>query len=146
MQRYTISIEDSLAAEFEKWIERYRYENRSEAIRDLLRDRFAEEALAGESPSGEAAACVSYVYDHHQRELGRRLTHDQHTHYDLTISTLHVHLDHDQCLEVALLRGDPTRVRQQAQALVAEKGVRHGKVHLLPVDAARHKPHGHSHD
>ncbi len=89
---------------------------------------------------------MSYNYDHHQRELGRRLTEDQHAHYDLAVSTLHVHLDADQCLEVTLLRGEVGRVREQAEGMIAERGVQHGKVNLVPVSASKgHHHHGHSH-
>lgn len=88
-------------------------------------------------------ACVSYVYDRHQRELGRRLAQDQHAHHELAVSTLHVHLDADQCLEVALLRGRPAQVRERAERITSERGVRHGNVHLLPVAvaAAHHRRH-----
>ena len=145
MQRYTISLEDGLAAQFEAWIRKHRYENRSEAIRDLLRDRFSDEALS-ENDSGDSVGCVSYVYDHHQRELGRRLAQGQHEHHELAVSTLHVHLDADQCLEVALLRGATAAVREQAQQLIAERGVRHGRLHLLPVSpAAPSHEHAHAH-
>ncbi|EIT68739.1 MULTISPECIES: nickel-responsive transcriptional regulator NikR [Hydrocarboniphaga] len=146
MQRYTISLEDSLAEKFDEWIRKHRYENRSEAVRDLLRNRLGEEALGETIASGECVACVSYTYDHHQRELGRRLTEDQHAHYDLAVSTLHVHLDADQCLEVTLLRGEVGRVREQAEGMIAERGVQHGKVNLVPVSASKgHHHHGHSH-
>lgn len=146
MQRYTISLEDSLAEKFDEWIRKHRYENRSEAIRDLLRNRLGDESLSEAMNSGECVACVSYTYDHHQRELGRRLTEDQHAHYDLAVSTLHVHLDADQCLEVTLLRGEVDRVRVQAEGMIAERGVQHGKVHLVPVAASKgHQHRGHAH-
>ncbi|WP_428311752.1 nickel-responsive transcriptional regulator NikR [Hydrocarboniphaga sp.] len=149
MQRYTISLEDSLAEQFDEWIARHRYQNRSEAVRDLLRDRLGKEALDEAPASGQCVACVSYVYDHHSRELGRRLADGQHQHYDLAVSTLHVHLDAEQCFEVALLRGEPEQVRIQAESLVAERGVRHGKVHVVPigkpVNGASAHDHGHPH-
>lgn len=145
MQRFTISLEDSLAAQLEDWIQRHHYANRSEAIRDLLRDRFGEETLQAAAPATECVACVSYVYDHHQRELGRRLAQGQHEHHELAVSTLHVHLDADECLEVALLRGKTSQVRQQAERLAAERGVRHGKIHLIPVAATPTHDHRHEH-
>lgn len=132
MQRYTISIEDELAARFEAWIERHGYQNRSEAIRDLLRDRLGTETLNTASGS-HCAAAVTYVYDHHERELSQRLTEHQHGHHDLTVSTLHVHLDAEQCLEVSILRGHSKEVMARAEALVAERGVRHGQVHVVPL-------------
>lgn len=145
MQRYTISLEDSLAAQFDEWISRHRYQNRSEAVRDLLRDRLGREALDDAPSSGQCVACVAYVYDHHSRELGRRLADGQHQHHDLTVSTLHVHLDAEQCFEVALLRGEPEQVRAQAESLVAERGVRHGKVHVVPIAAPKPEAHSHPH-
>ncbi|MDB5970417.1 MAG: ribbon-helix-helix, copG family protein [Hydrocarboniphaga sp.] len=144
MQRYTISLEDKLAAQFDDWISRHGYQNRSEAVRDLLRDRLGKEALDDAPASSQCLACVSYVYDHHARELGRRLTNGQHRHHDLTVSTLHVHLDADQCFEVALLRGESGQVLMQAESLVAERGVRHGKVHVVPIAKAISAGHSHA--
>lgn len=140
MQRFTISLEDDLAEQFSAWIERQGYDNRSEAIRDLVRARLAEDQLRQERTS-QCVASVVYLYDHHERELGRRLTQHQHEGHDLSVATLHVHLDHDQCLEVAVLRGAFKAVSAQAKTLIAERGVRNGHVHLVPVAA----PHKHRH-
>jgi CopG family transcriptional regulator, nickel-responsive regulator len=142
MQRFTISLEDKLADQFTAWIKRHGYDNRSEAVRDLVRGKLAEESME-QAQMPHCVASVVYVYDHHERELGRRLTHQQHQHHDLTVSTLHVHLDDSQCLEVTLLRGAGAEVTAQAQALIAERGVRNGKVHVVP--AGPHK-RLHSHD
>ncbi|MGQ0700848.1 MAG: nickel-responsive transcriptional regulator NikR [Panacagrimonas sp.] len=144
MQRYTISIEDELAERFEAWIATHGYENRSEAIRDLLRDRLGEESLQADKGS-HCAATVSYVYDHHERELGQRLIQHQHGHHDITVSTLHVHLDSALCLEVALLRGHSEEVIARAQALIAERGVRHGRVHVVPLETRYTLLHEHAH-
>lgn len=144
MQRYTISIEDELAERFGAWIERHGYENRSEAIRDLLRDRLGEESLQAAKGS-HCAAAVSYVYDHHERELGQRLIQHQHGHHDLTVSTLHIHLDPSLCMEVAVLRGHSKDVISRAQALVAERGVHHGRVHVVPLEARYLPLHKHPH-
>lgn len=140
MQRFTISLEDELADQFTAWIKRHGYDNRSEAVRDLVREQLAAEQL-GQAEPPHCIASVVYVYDHHERELGRRLTRQQHQHHDLGVSTLHVHLDESECLEVAVLRGAGSAVRAQAEALIAERGVRNGSIHLVPVAA----PH-HSHD
>lgn len=144
MQRFTISIEDDLAAQFTEWIEKHRYSNRSEAFRDLLRERVAEEALQGAADS-HCAASVTYVYDHHERELSHRLNQHQHEHHDLTVSTLHVHLDALRCLEVAVLRGPMTAVNAEAKTLIAERGVRHGKVHVIPLEAGTTHSTWHKH-
>jgi CopG family nickel-responsive transcriptional regulator len=141
MERVTISLEDGLLAEFDAYIKRKGYENRSEAIRDLLRLRLEQDRL-DEGRAEHAIACLSYVYNHHQRELARRLTQAQHSHHDLMLSTLHVHLDHENCLEVAVLRGPTSDVRNLADATMAETGVRHGNLHVVPMDVEKA---GHSH-
>jgi CopG family transcriptional regulator, nickel-responsive regulator len=150
MERVTISLDESLLEEFDAYIKRKGYENRSEAMRDLLRQQLEQDRLA-EGRAEHAAACVSYVYNHHQRELARRLTRAQHAHHDLMLSTLHVHLDHENCLEVVILRGHTGEVRRFAEATMAETGVRHGNLHLVPAEMIdsthRHGPEdeGHQH-
>ena len=156
MERVTISLDDALLAEFDDYMKRKGYENRSEAIRDLLRQRLEEDRLA-DNRAGHAVACLSYVYNHHQRDLSRRLTEAQHSHHDLILSTLHVHLDHENCLEIAVLNGHTDDVRRFAETTIAETGVRHGNLHLVPADMARgghhhgedggadHDHHSHTH-
>lgn len=142
MERVTISLEKELLDEFDKYLTRKGYLNRSEAVRDLVRDRLQEDRAA-DSDSGHSVGCVSYVYDHHQRGLAQRLTTAQHDHHDLVLSSMHVHLDHENCLEVTLLRGPTRDVRAFAEALVAQTGVRHGRVSLTSVDAeSAHHHHG----
>ena len=147
MERVTISLEEGLLAEFDSYLGRKGYQNRSEAIRDLVRDRL--EAEAGEDPAGYSVGCVSYVYNHHQRDLAQRLTNAQHGHHDVVLSSLHVHLDHENCLEVTLLRGPTGELRAFAESLMAETGVRHGHLHLTAVEVAetrhRHAAGGHAH-
>ena len=145
MQRFTISLEDELADQFTAWIKRCGYSNRSEAIRDLVREHLAEESLE-QKQMPHCVASVVYVYDHHERELSRRLTRQQHQHHDMTVSTLHVHLDESQCMEVTVLRGAGNAVAAQAQALIAERGVRNGKIHMVPAPAPHRHTHSHSHD
>ena len=141
MERVTISLEESLLAEFDRYIARKGYQNRSEAIRDLVRDRL--EAQSGEDPTGISVGCVSYVYNHHQRDLAQRLTNAQHGHHDVVLSSLHVHLDHENCLEVTLLRGPTGELRAFAESLMAETGVRHGHLNLTAVESEGHShPHG----
>jgi CopG family nickel-responsive transcriptional regulator len=146
MERVTISLDDGLLEDFDAFIKRKGYENRSEAIRDLLRRQLEQDRLE-EGRADHAVACLSYVYNHHQRELARRLTSAQHDHHDLMLSTLHVHLDHENCLEVAILKGHTPDVRRFAEATMAETGVRHGNLHLVPAEmiTADH-PHGQDED
>jgi len=140
MQRFTISLDDALAAQFDTWIGHRGYENRSEAVRDLLRAELQQTRLQ----AGQSAHCVanlSYVYNHHERDLAERLTALQHQHHDLVAASMHVHLDHDHCLETVMLRGPTPAVTRLADALCAERGVHHGKLNLVAVDL--HQPHRH---
>jgi CopG family nickel-responsive transcriptional regulator len=140
MERFTISLDDKLAAEFDAWIADRGYANRSEAVRDLLRaelERTRQQADA----SRHCIACLSYVFNHHERDLMERITALQHRHHDLGLATMHAHLDHDHCLETVILRGPTAAVRRFADSLCAERGVHHGKLNLISVE--QHQPHRH---
>ena len=139
MERFTISLDDRLAKQFETWRAAHRYENRSEAIRDLLRAEIGRGHMRGAN-SGACVAALSYVFNHHERDLAERLTHLQHEHHELTMSTMHVHLDHEHCLETVLLRGPVAAVGAFADRIMAERGVHHGGINLISVDL--HEPHG----
>jgi CopG family nickel-responsive transcriptional regulator len=130
MQRMTITLDDALVHEFEHFLEQHGYHNRSEAIRDLIRARLDAERLEQE-PNGPCVASLSYVYNHHERELAARLTRSHHDHHDLAVSTLHVHLNHAECLETVVLRGPAAQVRAFAHAVIAEPGVRQGTLTVL---------------
>jgi CopG family nickel-responsive transcriptional regulator len=142
MKRLTMSLDDGLARAFEELVQARGYENRSEAFRDLLRHDLGEVRLV-ERPDGPCVATLSYLYDHHQRQLASRLTDMQHAHHELTIAAVHAHLDHDQCIETVILRGRADLVRAFAQSVIAQPGVSHGHLHLVPM-ASRHA-HGHDH-
>lgn len=148
MERFTISLDEKLARQFDELIRQQGYQNRSEAVRDMLRQRLESERLRAED-APYCTASVSYVYNHHERDLAARLTNLQHDHHDLTLSTMHVHLDHDNCLETVILRGPTPQVRSFAESLIAERGVRHGQLNLVPVDMDmqqhHHGEHAHSH-
>lgn len=153
MQRTTITLDDDLMARLDEFMADRRYANRSEAIRDLVRAGLERSAVAAD-PKAQCLAAAIYVYDHESRELASRLTHAAHDHHDLAISTLHVHLDHDSCMEVTVLRGEVGEVRHFADHVIAERGVRHGQLVLVPVDEsteahthhrARVGPHRHLH-
>jgi CopG family nickel-responsive transcriptional regulator len=141
MERITISLDEDLADEFDRLAEARGYQNRSEAIRDLLR-REVEASRQREGEAGHCVANLSYVYNHHERDLAERLTGLQHGHHDLTVATMHAHLDHDNCLESVILKGPVQAVRQFADALVAERGVRHGQINVVSVSVAETR---HSH-
>ena len=138
MQRVTLSVDDDLLATLDRHMKKHRYASRSEALRDILREAAARETLAEDKPGKEEGFCIAtlaYVYDHETRDLGRRLTQAQHKHHDLQVATLHVHLDHDSCLEVSVLRGPVKDVRA-----VADDS--HGQLHLVPAELG-HKRHSH---
>ncbi len=146
MERITISVSDEFAAELAAFMESERYDNRSEAVRDLARLGL-KRARIDHSISGDCVATLSYVFNHHTRELAKRLTDAHHEHHGHQVATMHVHLDHDSCLEVAVLRGDAAKVRDFAKTVIAERGVTHGQVSFLPVsiDVATHSHGGGSH-
>ena len=144
MERFTISLDNELAGEFDQLIKARGYENRSEAVRDMLRSQI--EAYRSEHNSARyCVATLSYVYNHHERDLAERLTKIQHDHHNLAVSTMHAHLDHENCIEAVILRGPTGEVRAFANALSAERGVRHGQLNLVAaeLDKTRHAhPHG----
>jgi CopG family nickel-responsive transcriptional regulator len=150
VERITISVSDEFAAELAAFMESEGYDNRSEAVRDLARLGL-NRARVDHSLSGDCVATLSYVYNHHTRELAKRLTDAHHNHHGEQVATMHVHLDHDSCLEVAVLRGDAAKVREFAKTIVAERGVTYGEISFVPVsiDAATHAhggaPHRHAH-
>lgn len=126
LTRVSISLETALLEAFDRHIAGKGYETRSEAIRDLIRDRLVKEEAGGRG--GEQVAVVSLVYDHHARELAARLIDKQHHHHELVVSSLHVHLGERHCLEVSVLRGPAAAVRHLGEELLATKGVLHGEI------------------
>lgn len=132
MQRLTISLDDDLAAAFDELIRLRGYANRSEAVRDLLRRELGGEQL-NKNEQGECVAVLSYVFDHHQRQLASRLTGMQHDHHELAIATLHAHISHEDCVETVILRGRAAQVRAFGESVIAETGVRHGQLQLIPT-------------
>lgn len=126
LTRVSISLEESLLADFDKLIEGKGYATRSEAIRDLIRDLLIRKQAT--DLKGEQVAIVSMVYDHHARELAAKLLEKQHHHHNLIVSTLHVHLGEHHCLEVSVLRGSYKEVSHLGDELLATKGVLHGDI------------------
>lgn len=130
MQRVTVSLDDDLATAFDALVHEQRYASRSEAVRDLVRRAVDERALQQRGRS-LCVANLSYVYDHHSHSVARRLVEMQHDHHDLVIATVHVHLDHENCLESTLLKGPVDDVRSLTDAIQAERGVRYGAINLV---------------
>jgi CopG family transcriptional regulator, nickel-responsive regulator len=141
MDRFTISLDERLATAFDALIKERGYANRSEAVRDILRGHLQQNAEKHDT-KGACVANLSYVYNHHERELAERFISIQHAHHDLTVSTMHAHLDHDQCIETVLLKGPMKRVREFAEEMVAERGVRHGLLNLVNVELGAAHSHG----
>ena len=146
MERITISLDSELADKFDAYINEQGYTNRSEAMRDLIRQRLEAESLETVG-DGFCMATLSYVYNHHELELASRITNAHHHHHELSLSSTHVHLDHDHCLEVAIMRGPVKDVREFANLMMAERGVRYGKLNMVPVAMSEttHNEHGTPH-
>ncbi len=133
LSRIGVAIDSELLERFDKLIAQRGYTNRSEAFRDLIRDELVERTWA--SPNSQVVGTVTLVYDHHVRLLNEKLTDLQHTYHRSILSTLHVHLDHDNCLEVLVLKGRAAAVQQIAEALIATKGVKHGRLTITTSGA-----------
>lgn len=147
MQRVTVTLDDALMKELDAIIAARGYQNRSEAIRDLARAGIREAA----EDVGQKRQCVAalvYTYDHAARQLSKRLMNAYHAHHELSLASLHVHLDHDTCLEVTVLKGKTDDVQHFGERVIAERGVRHGKIVRMPLDqpARMRKVKGHRHD
>src|SRR5205823_5862548 len=120
MQRVTITIDDELMHELDRIIASRGYQNRSEAIRDLARAGIRE-AAENLDAKGDCVAALVYVYDHAARQLPKRLTEAFHDHHELSLASMHAHLDHDNCMEVTILRGQTAKVQHFAEHVIAER-------------------------
>ncbi len=124
--RFGISMERGLLERFDQYISKHGYSNRSEAVRDLVRERLVKDQWENENI--ETVGTVTIIYDHHKRELTEKLTDHQHKHHKAVISVMHVHLDHRNCLEVLAVRGRAVEIKKIADDLISTKGVKHGKL------------------
>lgn len=131
MQRVTITVDDELVDEVDGLIEKKGYQNRSEVIRDLLRLGLKQWAVDTNAME-QCVGVLSYIYDHHARDLARRLTGTFHHSHHLVISSLHVHLDEDSCLEISVLKGELIAVKHFSERVIAERSVRHGTLEIIP--------------
>jgi CopG family nickel-responsive transcriptional regulator len=149
LNRIGVAIDSDLLKRFDRSIQRSGYTNRSEAFRDLIRDRLVGEQTA--APDAIVVGTVTLIYDHHAHGVGEKLTDLQHSFHHLVVSTSHAHLDHDSCLEVLIVHGKASEVEQLADRLIGLKGVQHGRLvktvpaHALESDkkTARGKTHKH---
>jgi len=133
LSRIGVAIDTGLLDRFDRLIAGRGYTNRSEAFRDMIREELVEQSW--ESPESRVVGTVTLVYDHHARLLGEKLTGIQHEYHRSVLSTLHVHLDHDLCLEVIVIRGRAGAVRSLADTLISTKGVKHGRLTLSTAGA-----------
>jgi len=142
--RFGVSIEEDLLKSFDQEIERKGYSNRSEAIRDLIREQIVAEEWESDK---ETVGTITIVYDHHTRDLSSNLIHIQHSFEGDIKSVLHIHLDHHNCLEVLVVSGKGRLLQQFADQLVSIKGVKHGKLTMTTMgDAIPTKGAHHHHD
>ena len=124
--RFGVSMDSGLLKQFDKYINQKGYANRSEAIRDLIRNNLVEEEW--EVGTGETVGTITIIYNHHKRELTDTLTNIQHKYHASMISTMHVHLDSHNCLEVLVVKGKAREIKIVADRLIGTKGVIHGKL------------------
>ena len=141
LSRIGVAIDSELLREFDRFIEKKGYQSRSEAFRDLVRDCLVDSAVV--APNAFVVGTVTLIYDHHARLLPEKLADLQHAHHGVVISTLHAHLDGDNCLEVVLLRGKSKDVQELAGLLISTKGVQHGRLVMSSPETA--SPHSHLH-
>lgn len=125
--RFGVSLENDLLERFDRLIKEKNYTNRSEAFRDLIRQELVQKQWHS---SGEVAGAITLIYDHHKRELVNKLTNIQHDHGHIIISSQHTHLDHDNCLEIIAVKGQPKEVQKLANSLKSVKGVKHGTLSM----------------
>jgi CopG family nickel-responsive transcriptional regulator len=133
IERVGVSLEKELLAAFDLLIDKRGYPSRSEAIRDLIRRQISEDRLR--DPHARAVAAVFLVYNHHSTRLMGMLTDLQHSRLLQTISSLHIHLDAHDCLEVIVLRGQVAEIHKTAENLISLKGVKLGRINLLATEA-----------
>jgi CopG family nickel-responsive transcriptional regulator len=126
VSRFSISLAPSLLAQLDSMTREKGYGNRSQAIADMIRAQLVEHRQ--KTSRGEIAGTITLVYDHHKPHVQATLTDIQHDHHQVIISTIHVHLDHHNCLEVLVVRGQGAIIKKIADELIAAKGVKHGKL------------------
>jgi len=132
--RFGVSLDPELLRRFDRLIDDKGYANRSEAIRDLIREVLVRQEWEGEK--NENVGTITMIYDHHSHDAGDKLADVQHDHHRAILSTMHIHLDHDNCLEVLAVKGSGRLLRQLADELISLKGVKHGK--LVATTTGKH--------
>ena len=142
MERFTISLDPDLARRFDALIADRGYLNRSEAVRDLIREKLGQDLLAAGGDARWGVGTVTYVYDRSDHVLAQRVLHLQHEHHDLVVTCQHTPLDHANGLDTVVLKGTTAAIQAFAARLIAVRGVRNGNVHFIPL----HKASAHKHE
>lgn len=142
LSRIGVAIDSDLLKQFDRSIEKSGYTNRSEAFRDLIRDRLVREQTA--APGTTVVGTVTLIYDHHASGITEKLTELQHAHHELVVSTSHAHLDHESCLEVLIVHGKAENVESFADLRIGLKGVQHGRLVMTVPSHALDSEHAHS--
>jgi CopG family nickel-responsive transcriptional regulator len=132
VERIGVSLENELLAKFDKLIAKQGYKSRSEAIRDLVRQRLSDEQMG--DPKTEAVAAVILVYDHHSTKVMEKITGLQHSHLIQTISAMHIHLSEHDCLELIALRGRVSEIKKTAENIISIKGVKLGRINFVAAE------------
>ena len=142
LSRFGVSAEEELLQNFDRLIGEQGYANRSEALRDLMRRALVESKLGDVPAAGEVLGSLTLVYDHHASNLQAEMAEIQHKHHDLIISVMHLHVSHDDCLELIALSGAVNQISELAHGLLSLKGIKHGKLFLtLPSSEIASDPH-----
>lgn len=148
MERITIVLDDELVTEVDRLVSAKTYQNRSEAIRDLARAGIRQ-AAEERSMEGDCLAALIYAYDYTERNLAKRIAQAMHDHHDLAVASMQIFLDHHTRMEVDILGGDSAPVRKFGEQVIAERGVRHGRLIMLPaefkIESHAHKGERHRH-
>ncbi len=129
--RFAVSIDEKLLERFDNFLEKKGYVSRSEAIRDLIRNALIEESIGEDR---EVFGTITIVYDHHKKELADRITDIEHSYLENIISTMHIHIDHNHCLETIAVKGKASKIKELADKIISLKGVKHGKLVVTGIE------------
>ena len=130
LSRFGVSVEDDLLVSFDRLIGVQGYETRSEALRDLMREALIKSKLENLPESGEAIGSLTLVYDHHAANLQHEMADIQHLHHSLILSVMHLHVNHDDCLEILAIRGPIANITDLSDKLLSLKGIKNGRLFL----------------
>lgn len=131
VKRFGVSLEEDILARLDRLVQKSKFPNRSQAIRYLIKDRLVEEKI---DSNKIVAGAIVIVYDHHKRELNNKLMNVQHDYHELVLSTQHVHLEHDLCLETIAVKGNAQKLTELADMIIGTKGIKHGKFVMTDIE------------